>query len=94
MKSKDLRKLHVVFCKYEDGDGPTKIFRDFEWCLGLNTVKRWCKMIHDTGSIQQSTPSGGPRFAQTSKTIQKVKHKLSSKMVSARSLTKEYNIFK
>jgi transposase len=72
MKSKDLQK--AIFRKYEDGDGPTKIFRHLNGSLGLNTMKRWCKMIRDTGSIQLSTPPGGPRFAQTSKTIQKVKH--------------------
>jgi hypothetical protein len=49
MKSKDLQQ--VVFSKYEDGDGQTKIFRDLNGCLGLNTIKRWCKMIRDIGSI-------------------------------------------
>ena len=33
-------------------------------------------MIRETGSIQLSTSSGGPHFARTSKTIEKVKHKL------------------
>ena len=33
-------------------------------------------MIRETGSIQLSTSPGGPRFARTSKTIEKVKHKL------------------
>jgi transposase len=93
MKSKDLQQ--VFFCKYEDGDGPTKIFRDLNGSLGLATIKRWCKMIRDTGAIQLSTPPGGPRFARTSKTIQKVKHKLDQKkMVSVRRLAKEYNISK
>jgi hypothetical protein len=93
MKSKDLQK--VIFSKYEDGDGPTKIFRDLNGCLGLNTIKRWCKMIHETSSVQLSTSPGGPRFARTSKTIQKVKHKLDQdKPVSVRSLAKEYDISK
>ena len=69
MKSKDLQQ--VVFRKYEDGHSPTTIFRDVNGSLGLATIKRWCKMIRETGSIQLSTPSGGPRFARTSKTIQK-----------------------
>jgi len=81
MESKDLQK--VVFCKYEDGDDPSKIFRDLNGSLRLTTIKRWCKMIRDTGSIQLSTPPGGPRFARTIKMIQKVKHKLHQKeMVS------------
>ena len=51
-------------------------------------------MIRETGSIQLSTPPGGPRFARTSKTIQKVKHKLNQQMVSVRSLAKDYSISK
>ena len=51
-------------------------------------------MIRKTGSIQLSTPPGGPRFARTSKTIQKVKHKLNQQMVSVRSLAKDYSISK
>jgi len=52
-------------------------------------------MIRDTGSIQLSTPPDGPRFARTSKTIQKVKHKLNQKkMVSVRRLAKDYSISK
>ena len=92
MKSKDLQQ--VVFRKYEDGDSPTKTFRDLNGSLGLATIKRWCKMIRKTGSIQLSTPPGGSRFARTSRTIQKVKHKLDQQMVSVRSLAKDYSISK
>jgi hypothetical protein len=93
MKSKDLQK--VIFRKYEDGDGPTKIFRDLNGSLGLNTIKRWCKMIRDTGSIQLSTSPGAPRLARTSKTIQKVKHQLDQrKVVSVRRVAKKYGISK
>jgi hypothetical protein len=93
MKSKDLQK--VVFRKYEDGDGPNKIFRDLNGSLGLNTIKRWCEMILNTGSTQLSTSSGAPRFARTSKTIEKVKHKLDQKkMVLSLRFAKEYGISK
>ena len=51
-------------------------------------------MIRKTGSIQLSTPPDGPRFARTSKTIEKVKHKLNQQMVSVRSLAKDYSISK
>ena len=51
-------------------------------------------MIRETGSIQLSTPPGDPRFARTSKTIQKVKHKLNQQMVSVRSLAKDCSISK
>ena len=77
MKSEDLRK--VVFRKYEVGGAVCKIFRDLNGSLGLNTIKRWCKMIHDTGSIQLSTSPGVSRLARTIETNEKVKHKLDRK---------------
>ena len=61
MKSKDLQQ--VVFRKYEEGDSPTKSFRDLNRSLGLATIKRWCKIIRKIGSFQLSTPPSGPRFA-------------------------------
>ncbi|CAF2764913.1 unnamed protein product [Rotaria sp. Silwood2] len=93
MKSEDLRK--VVFRKYEDGDGVCKIFRDLNGSLGLNTIKRWCKMVRDTGSIQLSTSPDAPRLARTGEAIEKVKHKLDrKKMVTTRYLAKKYGISK
>ena len=93
MKSKDLQKL--VFCKQEKGDGPTKIFRDLNGFVGLRTIHRWCKMSRSTGSIQLSTLPGAPGLARTNKMIEKVKHRLNQhNLVSARSLSKKYNISK
>ena len=93
MNSEDLRK--VVFRKYEDGDGVCKIFRDLNGSFGFNTIKRLCKMIRDAGSIQLSTSSGAPRLARTSKTIEKVKHKLDRKeMITTLRLAKNYGISK
>ncbi|CAF1415797.1 unnamed protein product [Adineta ricciae] len=93
MKNEYLQK--VVFRKYEDGGGLTKIFRDPNRSLGLNTIKRWCKMIRDTGCIQLSTTPGAPCLARTRKTIRKVKHKLDrKKTVSARSSANDYGISK
>ena len=93
MKSKDLQK--VVLHKYKDGDGPTKIFRDLNGSLGLNTIKRWYRMIRDAGSIQLLISPRVPRLRRTSRTIKKVKHKLhQNKIVSARRLAKEYGISK
>ncbi|CAF4548167.1 unnamed protein product, partial [Rotaria sp. Silwood2] len=71
MKSKDLQK--VVFSKYENGDYPTKIFRDLNGALRLNTIKRWCKMIDETGSINLTTVPGRPRTIRTKSAINKVK---------------------
>jgi hypothetical protein len=52
-------------------------------------------MIRHTGSIQLSTLPGRPRITRTSKMIQKVKHKLDQKkLISVRSLAKEYGISK
>ena len=38
MKSKDLQK--VVLSKYQNGDNPTKIYRDLNGGIGLRTIKR------------------------------------------------------
>ena len=49
MKSEDLQKL--VLLKHQNGDYPTKIFHDLNGILSLETIKRWCGMIKETGSI-------------------------------------------
>ena len=72
MKSKDLQK--VVLSKYQNGDTPTKIHRDLNGTIGLRTTKRWCQMIHRSGSVKLSSPPDGPHFARTKGNIQKVKH--------------------
>lgn len=91
MKSKDLQK--VVFSKFQNGDRPTKIFKDLSGVLSLETVKRWCKMIKETGAIELSSPPGRPRIIRTPGTIQKVKNRLKrKKRVSARRLSKELDI--
>lgn len=91
MKSKDLQK--IVFSKRQNGEGPTKIYRDLSGGLCLKTVKRWCKMIDDTGSINISNPPGRPRIIRTSGTIQKVKNRINGKRrVSARKLSHELKI--
>ena len=77
MRSIDPQKS--AFCKYEDDDGLTKIFQDLNGYLGLNTIKGWCQLTRDTGSIQLSTPPGGLRFVRTIRTIQKVKHRRNQK---------------
>ena len=71
LTSKDLKK--VVFCRYEEGDGPTRTFPDSDGCIGLNIIKRQGKMIRDIGSIQLLVLPGGLHFARISKTIQEVK---------------------
>ena len=77
MKSKDLQKL--VLSKYEKDEGPSEIFRHLNDTLCLRTVKRWCKMIRKTGSIELSTSPGRSRTIRTKESIKKVKHRLNRK---------------
>lgn len=84
MKSEDLQK--VVTLKHQNGDYPTEIFRDLNGVLGLTTIKRWCKMIDETGFINLTTPPGPPRTVRTEGAIKKVKKKLEKGKVSTRKL--------
>ena len=91
MKSKDLQK--IVLSKYQNGDGPTKIFRDLGGGLCLKTVKRWCKMIDETGSINLAPSIGGSRTIRTVGAIQKVKNRMKGKRrVSVRKLSNDLGI--
>jgi transposase len=91
MKSKDLQKLGLA--KYENGDGPSKIFNDMKGVVEFRTINLWCKMIRETGSLQLIGPSGGPRLVRTKANIQKVKNRLKRKKgISSRKLSGEFNI--
>ena len=90
MKSKDIQK--VVKTKYENGDGPAKIYRDLAGAVSLPTIKLWIKMMNTTGSITLSSPPGCPRTVRTKAAIVKVKNRLNQKKrVSKRKLAKEMN---
>ncbi|CAM4980305.1 unnamed protein product [Rotaria socialis] len=91
MKSKDIQD--IVLSKYLNGDTPTKIFRDLSGGVGLATIKRWCQMIRQYGSIELSSPPGRPRIARTSENIRKVKNRCRRKRrVSPRKLSMELDI--
>ncbi|CAF3455577.1 unnamed protein product [Rotaria socialis] len=91
MKSKDIQK--VVKIKYENGDGPSKIYRDLAGAVSLPTIKLWIKMINPTGSITLSSPPGCPRTVRTKAAIMKVKSRLNKKKrVSTRKLANDINI--
>jgi len=91
MKSKDLQK--IVLSKYQNDDIPTKIFRDLNGGIGSRTIKRWCQMIRQSGSIELSSPPGRPRLVRTKENIQKIKHRLRrKKRVSARKISMELDI--
>ena len=68
MKSKDIQK--ILSSKYEKAEGPTKIFRNLNGAVGLRTLKRWCRMLRDTGSIELSN---SPRRSEPKEQSQKWK---------------------
>jgi transposase len=91
MKSKDMQT--AVKNKYENGDGPAKIYRDLGGVVSLTTIKSWIQRINKTGSIHLSHPPGRPRTARTKANISKVKHRLSQKKrVSTRLLAADMSI--
>ena len=91
MKSKDLQT--AVKNKYDNGDGPTKIYRDLGGVVSLRTIKSWIQMINHNGSINLSYSPGRPRTARTKANVLKVKHRLQQKKrVSTRRLAAEMSI--
>ena len=77
MKSKDLQT--AVKNKYENDDGPTKIYRDLGGVVSLRTIKQWVQMLNKTGSIDLSHPPGHPRTVRTKANTSKVKYRLAHK---------------
>ncbi|CAF1212118.1 unnamed protein product [Rotaria magnacalcarata] len=92
MKSKDMQK--VVKTKFENSDGPTKIYRDLAGVVSLQTIKSWIKKVRNTGSIELSSPPGRPRTTRTKANILKAKQRLDQKRVSTRRSAAEMNISK
>ena len=91
MKGEDLQKL--VLSKYEAGQTPKKLFQDLNGAVSYQTVKRWCKMIPETGAIDLSKPSGCHRTVRTKAAIQKIKRKSKGgKRISCRKLPLEMNM--
>ena len=74
IKSKDFQNL--VLSKYQNGHGPSKIFRDRNSFVSFRTIERWCKAVRVTGSINLSSRSGRQRSIQIKEVIQKTKHRL------------------
>ena len=82
MKSKDIQ--NAVKTKFENGDGPTEIYRDLVGVVSLQTLKLWIKMINNIGSIDLSSPPGCLRTARTKANILKAKQRLDQKRASTR----------
>ena len=91
MKSEDLQKL--LLSKYQAGQIPKKIFQDLNGAVSYRTIKRWCKMIRETGAIDLSKPSACHRTVHTKANIQKIKRKSKGgKRISSRRLALEMNM--
>ena len=91
MKCKDLQTL--VLSKYEAGQTPKKIFEDLNGAMSYPTLKRWCKMVRKTGTIDLSNPSGCHRTVSTKAPIQKVKRNTKGcKRISCRKLAFEMDM--
>ena len=83
----------VVLSKYQKGDGIMKVFQDLKGTISLSTIKRWCRRILESGSINLSKPSGLPRIIRTKETVEKVKTRLNPRhLVSSRNLACEVGI--
>jgi len=75
MKSEDIQKL--VLSKYQKGESPTKIFEDLNGFVSIWTVRWWCKMVNETGSINLSYSTGRSRFIRTKGMIPRGKQRTS-----------------
>ena len=84
MKGEDLQKL--VLSKYEKSEPSTKIFEDLNGFVSSQTIRRWCKMLRETGTINLSHSLGRLRIIRTKGMIQKVK-KLMKRKKSVNSKT-------
>ena len=91
MKSKDLQKL--ILSNYEAGQTPKKVFQDLNGAVTYRTVKRWCKMIRETGAIDLLKPSACHRTVHTKAVVQKIKRKAKNgKRISCRKLAFEMDM--
>ena len=52
-----------------------RFLQDLNGAVSYRTVKRWCKMIRETGAIDLSKPFGCYRTVRTKAAIQKIKRK-------------------
>jgi hypothetical protein len=59
--------------KYENGDGPAKIYRNLAGMVSLQKIKSWIKVINNTGTINLSSPPGHTRTVRTKTNILKMK---------------------
>jgi hypothetical protein len=85
MKSKDVQ--NIVLSKCKNDQPPMKIFRDLNGAVSYRTVRRWCKMIQETGTISLNYSTDCPRLVRTKQAIKKAKNRFKGhKTISARKL--------
>jgi hypothetical protein len=77
----ELKKM--IALKHQNGACPKKIFRDLNGALDLTTIKRWCKMIDETGVIDLTSPLGRPRTIRNKDAISKIKRQIQQNKVSS-----------
>ena len=77
MKGKDIQKL--VLPKYENDEDPSEISQRLNGTVGLITIKCWCKIVRETGTIQLSKSPGRLRTVRTKESIRKMKTRLNRK---------------
>ena len=77
MKGEDLQKL--VLSKYEKGEPSTKIFEDLNGFVSSRAIRRWCKIVGETGTINLSHSLDRPHIIRTKGMIQKVKKRMKRK---------------
>ena len=91
MKGEDLQKL--VLYKYEKGEPSTKIFEDLNDFVSFRTIRRWCKRVRETDTINLFHSLGRPRIIRTKGMIQKVRKRMKrKKRVSVRKLAGEQRV--
>lgn len=76
---KSLEIQNIVFSKQQNGNTPLEIYQALEGVLSLATIKRWCKMIMENGSIELKKPPGRKKDAKTVRAIQTVKRLVKGK---------------
>ena len=91
MESKDLRS--IILSKYQKDDTPTEIHRDLIDGICLATIKSWCQMIRQSGSIQLLGTRAGLGIVRIKGNIQDVRNRFRRKQkISVRKLSRELSI--
>ena len=67
--NKDLKKL--VLSRYEKGESSSEIFLHWSGALCPRIVRRWCKIIRESGSLELSTSPGRSLIIRTKELIKK-----------------------